>query len=440
MNDSEVDTGLSIRAAAQEAGELPAILTAHRTWTFRECAERAMYPEISIGVRADVVTAQPFVAASTVDTVLAVYRALQFHRPIALLHPRSPADVRERQERELAVASVYRDTAFVLFTSGSTGRPRGVVLSRAAIVSASRASAEHLDWREGDRWLACLPLAHAGGLSIIVRCLIARRPVALHEGDFDAPAVAALARTTGATLASFVPAQLDALLAEELPATLRAVLLGGAAASPQLVERALARDIPVLETYGLTETFGQVATACRPGEPPSPLPGVEIFAGTPAHPARIRIRGPMLASRYLDGTSHDTKIAPELETADLGYISAPQTGRRRLIIVGRADDVIISGGENVHPLEIEASVTATPGVRAACAFGVPDEQYGQIVGVAIVVGDDFDEHDAVAHWRRALPAHARPRRIAIVDALPLLPNGKIDRRTAAALPMRPVVQ
>src|SRR5439155_20697096 len=136
--------------------------------------------------------------------------------------------------------------------------------------------------------LRCLPLSHAGGAAIVIRCLAARRPIVLHEGAFDPAAVAKLATARAATIASLVPTQLAALL--DYPLHLRAVLVGGAAAPPALLARARAAGIPALATYGLTETFGQVATARAPGEPPRPLADVELTAGTRDAPARIRIR------------------------------------------------------------------------------------------------------------------------------------------------------
>jgi O-succinylbenzoic acid--CoA ligase len=192
--------------------------------------------------------------------------------------------------------------------------------------------------------------------------------------------------------------------------------------------------MPFLATYGMTESFGQVATARldRAGDPTAPLvalPGVTLDAGTPGAPLPIRIRGPMLATRYLDGTP----IAPEHVTSDLGYLVEGS-----LRIVGRSDDVIITGGENVHPVEVEAVLAATPGVRAACVFAVPDPRWGQIVAAAIAIDPAFDAAAAAARWHAALAPHARPRRLAITVALPMLPTGKLDRRAAAALDASPI--
>jgi o-succinylbenzoate---CoA ligase len=364
------------------------------------------------------------VATHSEVTVAAIQAAFAERRLIALLHPKSTPDELARQCALIAAATFEPDDAVVLFTSGSTGPSRGVVLSRQALIANAEASAARLGWRDDDRWLVCLPLAHAGGVSIVIRCLLANRPIVL--GD--------ITQIDEATIASLVPAQLAQLL--EDPAwqpspTLRAVLLGGAGAPPTLVAAALARGVPVLQTYGLTETFGQVATARVPGGRPVALPGVEVIAGsreapaTREAPAPIHIRAPMLASRYLDGAP----IAPELITADLGFVDGDE-----LHVVGRADDVIISGGENVHPTQVEAVLAATPGVRAAAAFGVSDERWGQIVAAAITVEPTFDCSRALELWHSQLPPHARPRLLATVGELPRLPSGKIDRRRVANVP------
>jgi O-succinylbenzoic acid--CoA ligase len=200
-----------------------------------------------------------------------------------------------------------------------------------------------------------------------------------------------------------------------------------------VLARAAARGVPFLLTYGMTESFGQLATAPPhaagdPRAPLVPLSGVELIGGTRDQPAPVRVRGSMLATRYLDGTA----IAPELITRDLGFLESGA-----LVVVRRADDVIISGGEHVHPATVEAVLTATPGVRAAIAFAVPDERWGQIVGAAVVIERELDDA-AIAAWHAALPAHARPRELAIVRELPMLATGKLDRRAAAQLPRAPV--
>jgi O-succinylbenzoic acid--CoA ligase len=428
---TRLDSALSIVRAAIDMPTVPAIVTTRETSSFADAAvaasqkSSATRPALPGAPR----RARIVVATPTVETVSAIHGALDSDWPIALLHPRHSPGELARQRELVASSSFVAGDAIVLFTSGSSGEPRGVVLSRAALLAAADANTNHLGWLEEDRWLVALSLAHAGGLAPVVRCLVARKPILL--GSDGEPLADLLARVT---LASLVPSQLASVLDDPAwrpsPA-LRAILLGGAAAPASLLEAAAARGAPVLVTYGATETFGQVATAplARAGDPRAPLVplrSVAIAAGTRAAPKPIRIRGPMLATRYLSGEP----IAPELETADLGFVE-----HGTLHVVGRADDVIISGGENVHPSTIEAVLEATPGVRAACAFGIADARWGQIVGVAIATDAAFDEAAAATHWHAALPAHARPRELALTSSeLPLLANGKLDRRRASELP------
>lgn len=359
--------------------------------------------------------ARVLVAHHDADTVAAIHAALDRREPLALLHAKLPDAEQARQRALVAAARFEPDDAVVLFTSGSTGAARGVVLSRGALDAAAAASWELLGTRANDRWLCPLPLAHAGGLSIIVRTRAAGIEHVL--GDWD----------DRATLMSIVPAQLPALIERARrgeTTNLRAILLGGAAAPPGLVESAVAAGLPVLPTYGLTETFGQIATARTPGGPLVPLPRVTIIGGTRGDPEKLRVSGPMLASRYLDGEW----ISPELVTADLGFVEDGIVH-----IMGRADDVLISGGENVHPAQVERVVGATPGVREVVAFGVPDETWGQSVAIAVAVDPTFDRAAALARWHSELPPYARPRRL-VVGALPRLPSGKLDRRAIRRLP------
>jgi O-succinylbenzoic acid--CoA ligase len=413
----------------------PAIVTAAWTLTFSDAAAIAAAPARQARREQPAHrdrAARCIVAVPAIETIAAVHAALAERQPIALLHAELPAPELARRRAAVESARLPASAAIVLFTSGSTGPGRGVVLSRDVLDAAADASERHLGWRAGDRWLLALSLAHAGGLAVAIRCLAARRPVVLvPDGDPLAP------RLIGCSLASLVPAQLAALLDDPAwrpPPRLRALLLGGAAASPVLLAAAAARGVPFLTTYGMTESLGQLATMAptRAGDPSAPLialPGVSIEAGTRSAPAPIRVRGPMLAPQYLDGAP----IAPELATSDLGFVEDDA-----LYVVGRADDVIVTGGAKVHPLEVEAVLAATPGVRAACAFGVPDERWGQIVGAAIAADPDFDLAAAAARWHAALPPPARPRRLAIAAQLPLAPTGKPDRRAAARLPHAPV--
>jgi O-succinylbenzoic acid--CoA ligase len=339
------------------------------------------------------------------------------------VHPRlTPAE----SAALLAAAAPHApapDTAAILFTSGTTGVPRGAQLSYDALVASAAASAVNLGWREDDRWMACMPLAHVGGLSILTRCLAARAAVVL-EPRFDAATLPARLVEERVTLLSLVPTMLAKLLDEHPswtpPSHLRALLLGGAAAPARLLARARARGIPVLTTYGLTEACSQVVTGGRA------LPGVELrIVGDEG---RVQVRGPMLMSGYLG----EPPLAPGawFDTGDLGEIDASGTLR----LHARRTDLVVTGGENVYPAEVEDALAACPGVAAACVFGVPDETWGQIVAALVVpegAAAGFDREAFRAAVTERLAPHKRPRRLALVDALPQNRAGKLDRAAAA---------
>lgn len=328
----------------------------------------------------------------------------------------------------------------VVFTSGSTGRPKGVVLSRAALVASAAASAANLGWEDEDRWLLCMPLAHVGGLALVLRCLLARRTIVIAPpGRFDPQALDMLLRRERVTLLSLVPTMLQRLLALPgwaPPASLRALLLGGAPAPGTVVEAAVDRGVPLLTTYGLTEAGSQVTTqrygrAAYPGQGAGPpLPGVAIDI----REGRVALRGRVLLSGYLDDPRPALGADGSFLTSDLGRLDE----EGRLHLLGRVDDLIITGGENVFPIEVEDTLLRCPGVAAACVFGVADPLFGQVVAAALVGEVSFT---ALRTFCQTLAPHRRPRRVALLPELALLPNGKVDRAataTAAAPHLRPL--
>jgi O-succinylbenzoic acid--CoA ligase len=353
-----------------------------------------------------------FPAPATLPALLHVLDHLRARTPFFPLHPR--LTTAEQAALLAAVEDHDDDTLAVIATSGTTGEPRAIPLGRAAFHAAAAASAAHLAWRDDDRWLLCLPLAHVGGLGIAVRCLLARRTIVLGE-----PTLENFTRRE-VTLASLVPTQLHRLVATGAPAPprLRAVLVGGAAASPALVTRARALGWPVRLTYGLTEACGQVATQRDASDDPScgpPLPTIAVRIGEKEH---IEILGPTVPGGLL-------------RTSDLGRLD--DTGR--LHVLGRSDDIIITAGENVHPLEIERCLLELPGLAAACVFGVPDAEYGRVLAAALVPtspADTVTSEAVAAHLATRLASFKRPRRLAWLDALPTTRAGKPDRTATAA--------
>jgi o-succinylbenzoate---CoA ligase len=457
---------LSIFTAAAQAPDQLAILTRDRALTFADAAalvgtassapplqgQSATPPGPSLGfslassigpaTATDLpVSAHPLLAERTVATIIAIYAALERREPLGLIHPQQSASIRDLGREALRRHRVPIDTAVVLFTSGTTARPRGVVLSRRALIAAAHAHAGRIPWRRDDRWLVALPLAHAGGLAAVVRCLVARRPVVVLEetaGQAPWPLAVALA-SSAATLTSLVPAQLSSLLGDESwrpPSALRAVLVGGASCPPSLRRRARDRGVPVRVSYGMTETFGQVATAEAPSDDDTaigpPLPGVVLRAGTADAPAVIEVRGAMCMTGYL---GEPPLLDPHVVSNDDGWIDADGT----LHVVGRRDDVIITGGYKVAPLHVEELLRGHGDVLDACVFAVPDPRWGQVIAAVLVVAATFSLDHATLRWAGSLPPQQRPRQISIAEHLPLGANGKVDRIAAAALPRQPVI-
>jgi O-succinylbenzoic acid--CoA ligase len=274
-----------------------------------------------------------------------------------------------------------------------------------------------------------MPIARIGGLSILTRALAARRCVALAK-EFDAVAFPEWIASHRITLVSLVPTMLMRVLdrhpAWTAPTHLRAVLLGGGAASPKLLERAVARRCPVVLTYGLTETCSQVcATPYAARFAPADwgagiaLSGIDVRT----RDDRIEVRGPVLMAGYWN----EAPLAPHawFDTGDLGALDA----RGCLHIHARRMDLIVTGGENAYPAEVERALEAFPGIAAAGVFGMPDEVWGHTVAAALVA-ERHPPSDAelIEYLCRRLAPHKRPRHVCYVDRLPLAPTGKLDRR------------
>lgn len=384
----------------------------------------------------------PLIGSNEIDTLVTLYALLELRRPALLLHPRLTAAERaqEVQATALAAASLPDDAAVIIYTSGTTGRARGAVLTRSALLASAQASATNLGWQDDDRWLLAMPLARIGGLSILTRCLTARRTVVLEPG-FDAEHLPESIEAHRVTLLSMVPTMLALLLQAHptwrAPQHLRALLVGGAAAPPLLMAQAAARRLPIVVTYGCTETCSQVvatpyshryeSAAWSAGRP---LAGAEMRVAD----GRVLVRGPMLMAGYLG----EPPLAPDdwFDTGDIGELDS--TGA--LQVHARRADLIVSGGENIYPAEVEAALESCPGIRTAAVFGIEDPVWGQVVAALLVAEPGAAgsvEQTLREHLACRLAPHKRPRRIAFVHALPLTPAGKLDRAALPRLPARP---
>jgi len=317
----------------------------------------------------------------------------------------------------------------VFFTSGSAGEPKGVRLTWGNHEGSAAAASESQPVGPGDRWLAVLPLFHLGGFAITYRLFRGGGTVVL-EPSFDPGRVASLLEEV--SYASLVPTMIQSVLGEK-PAgfrgTLRSVLVGGAPITANLHRLAAEAGLPIAPTYGMTETASQVATAW-PDDPPGSgapvLGGVEVQTGTPDQPAVIQIGGAMVSPGYL---GEDDRLGL-FTTGDLGYLD----DAGRLHVVGRVDEMIITAGENVHPVAVERALEDHPAVQAAAVFGVPDDNWGQRIEAAVVLSDPSVSTESIeSDLRGILAAFKIPKRWHVVANLPLGPTGKVDRKRVAEL-------
>ena len=302
---------------------------------------------------------------------------------------------------------VERDDALVLATSGTSGAPKGVVLSHAALAASAAATSDRLGVSAADHWLACLPLAHVGGLSVVVRALLTGTRLTVHAG-FDAAAVEA----SGATLVSLVGAAVRRID----PAVFRVIVLGGSRPPAD-------RPPNAVTTYGMTESGSGVVYDGIP------LDGVEVRIGDDDE---ISLRGAMLLRCYRGG---DDPKSPEgwFPTGDLGRWLPDG----RLHVDGRRGDVIVTGGEKVWPDAVERALSGCPGVADVAVAGVPDQRWGHAV-TAFVVSDrpaEVSLDGLRAAVKETMPAYAAPQRLEFVDVIPRTSLGK-PRRAAlvAAMP------
>ncbi|WP_207782804.1 o-succinylbenzoate--CoA ligase [Phytoactinopolyspora limicola] len=355
--------------------------------------------------------------------------------PALLPVPTHPEPLRDELLASLRPEAPLEDTdiAFVIPTSGSTGEPKGVMLSAKAIQTSATATLRRLGGP--GQWLLALPATHVAGLMVLARSFVAgTEPVAMDlSSGFDPEMFAAASvRLFGSgphrRYTALVPRQLAALLdgGEASVAALsgyHAVLVGGSAISAELLERARAAGVSVVTTYGSTETCGGCVYDGLP------LDDVEVRIDDAG---RICLRGPMLASGY--------RLRPELSvdafgdgwftTADIGHLGPDD----RLDVVGRLDDVAVSGGVNVPLAAVDHLVAAHPGVREALAVALPDPEWGQRVVAAVVAHDPAQPprlESVRAHVMRRAPAAYAPKELITVESLPTLPNGKTDRRGLA---------
>jgi len=326
---------------------------------------------------------------------------------LAMLRPTAVLDRSGEVTEVDRSAGVEPGDALVMATSGSSGTPKVAVLTAAALEASATATSAALGIDpQRDRWLSCLPLAHIGGLAVVLRALLTSTPLELHD-HFDAELVEAASRN-GATRTSLVLTALRRLDASGFTT----VLLGGAAPPEQLAAN-------VVATYGLTETGSGCIYDGRP------LDGVEVRAVD----GELYLRGPMLLRCYRDGRDPFVD-GPEgrrwFPTGDAGAVY----GDGRVEVFGRLGDVINTGGEKVHPIDVERVLATTPGVTEVAVWKRPDPTWGERV-VAFVVPSDPAAPPQLADLlasAESLAPWQRPKELVLVEALPRAASGKVVRR------------
>lgn len=405
----------------------PALLCAEQAFNYAQLAERAaaLASELKCTQRTLAV-----VEESALHLALVAYAASWADLPFLPLDPQlgpaRHAALAEQCGANSAAVGAENGMAAVdllIATSGSTGAAKAVMLGAANLAAAVSAAQAVLPLGAGDVWLACLPLYHVGGMMVLHRCAAAGAAVLLHQ-RFDVAQVWADIRSGRASHVSLTPPMLARLLdfahGESPPKTLKCALVGGAALDATFAERARAGGWPLCLAYGMSESAAMFAVACRAAQGYAILPGNRVRISADG---AIEICGPALMAGYANPDLHPGEglTGGWFASGDAGFLDAGG----RLQVIGRRDDVLVSGGVNVHPGEVEAVLAGYPGVRDVAVGALADPVWGDLVA-ALVVGE-VDLADLEAWSRHHLAGARRPRRWFAVASLPRGALGKLQR-------------
>jgi O-succinylbenzoic acid--CoA ligase len=345
------------------------------------------------------------------DAVLPIDQRLPQHGKKLLLDAMSPSEIIDASFDSSALPDgrpMQDGEALVIVSSGSTGSPKGIIHTHSSILAGAQASASRLQLNASDHWLVCIPVSHVGGFSVISRAMHTGAALSLHP-NFDVTAVRQAAEN-GATHTSLVATALSRIDTS----LFKTILLGGSSAPANLPNN-------VITTYGMTETGGGVVYN---GEP---LSNVEIKI----EEGEIYLRCPMLTCGYRNDQTLSLKDG-WYATGDMGEIN-----NGKLSVHGRKTDMIITGGENVWPSAVEASLSSHPMINQVVVRGTPDTNWGQrVVAYVVLIGSLNTSEESLLtnlreHVKHTLPAFCAPQQLIVLNQIPRTSLGKVD---AQALP------
>ncbi|MCF3943486.1 o-succinylbenzoate--CoA ligase [Oceanobacillus alkalisoli] len=359
-------------------------------------------------------------------------RQLQVNESYSYDEVNKQTEVQTVLQKELNLAQPFT----IIYTSGTTGFPKGVVHTYGNHWWSAISSALNLGLEKNDKWLISLPLFHVSGLSTLMKSVMYGMPIYLMK-KFDVDLVHDAIMRKEVTIVSVVTLMMQRLMeklnSESYPRTLRCFLLGGGPAPKILLEKAKDKNIPVFQSYGMTETTSQIATLSaqdaldKIGSAGKPLLPAELEIKNPGIDGvgEIIVKGPMVTEGYYknEAANEQTLVNGWLHTGDLGYLD----DAGYLYVVDRRTDLIISGGENIYPSEIENALVKLPEIEEAGVIGVADETWGEVPVAYVVLNEPVSETDILLNLGKQLAKYKLPKEIIFIKEMPRNASNKLVR-------------